>query len=68
MTAIPCPVCNKRVCDSDRSPKIAKLSNSNIDKADIVIKCKNCKSCLAVKISRNAVRIQSNESPPGGSF
>lgn len=52
MTAINCPVCNKRVCDSEKSPKIAKLSNSNADKADIVIKCKNCKTCLSVRIPR----------------
>ncbi len=50
MTKIYCPVCNKRVLDSDRNPQIAKLTQSNEQKADIVIKCSNCKSQLAVKI------------------
>ena len=50
MTKIYCPVCNKRVLDSDRNPQIAKLTQSNEQKADIVIKCNNCKSLLAVKI------------------
>lgn len=53
MNVIYCPVCNKRVCDSDKSPKIAKLSKSNTDKADIVIKCNNCKTCLSIKIPKN---------------
>ena len=50
MTKIYCPVCNKRVLDADRNPQIAKLTQSNEQKADIVIKCNNCKSQLAVKI------------------
>lgn len=67
MTPIHCPVCSKRVCDSNRpSLKIAKLSNSNVDKADIVIKCKNCKTCLAVRVPRNIVRLRSNEPPQSG--
>lgn len=55
MRSISCPICNKRVCDSDKSPKIAKASNSNLNKADLIIKCHNCKSQLAIKIPRRSV-------------
>lgn len=51
MTKIYCPLCGKRICDSNKTPKIAKLSESNQLKADIVLKCNNCKNCLAVKIT-----------------
>ncbi len=50
MTVIKCPVCDKRVCDSNKILRIDKLSNKNENDADVVIKCKNCKSCLAIKI------------------
>ena len=53
MTSIKCPVCEKRVCDSNKSPLVLKLSEKNKDEADIVIKCKNCKSCLAVMLLNN---------------
>lgn len=49
---IKCPVCDKRVCDSDKSPKIEKLSDDNAGDADIVIKCKNCKACLIIRMVR----------------
>ena len=62
MTVIYCPVCNKRVCDSNKRPIIAKLSKSNEQKADIVIKCNNCKNRLAVKIPRNHVGTNGEES------
>lgn len=50
MTVVRCPICDWRVCDSNKSPQIEKLSSINIKKADIVIKCKNCKCCLALKL------------------
>ncbi len=53
MKQIKCPVCEKRACDSNKLLRIAKLSASNSKKADIVIKCKNCKSCLAINIIEN---------------
>ena len=49
-----CPVCNKRACDSNKKLNLSKLSNSNEDNADIVIKCQNCKNILAVNITRQA--------------
>ena len=52
MTVINCPICNKRVCDSDKNPKIAPLSKSNENKADIVIKCHKCKNQLSIRIPR----------------
>ncbi len=53
MTVVKCPVCNKRVCDSDKLLIIDKLSNDNKNNADVVIKCKNCKSCLAIKVNQD---------------
>ena len=52
MTVINCPVCHKRICDSDKNPKIALLSKSNENKADIVIKCLRCKNKLSIRIPR----------------
>ena len=52
MTVINCPVCHKRVCDSDKNLKIAPLSKSNENKADIVIKCDRCKNRLSIRIPR----------------
>ncbi len=52
MTVILCPICHKRVCDSDKDPKIAPLSKSNESKADIVIKCHQCKNQLSIRIPR----------------
>ena len=50
MKQIKCPVCDRRVCDSNISLQIAKLSKNNMNDADIVMKCKNCKSCVAINI------------------
>ncbi len=55
MTVVNCPVCHKRVCDSDKNPKIAKLSKSNEKKSDIVIKCHQCKTCLSIRIPKNEI-------------
>ncbi len=52
MTVINCPVCHKRVCDSDKNPWISPLSKSNENKADIVIKCHQCKNKLSIRIPR----------------
>ena len=52
MTVINCPVCNKRICDSDKNPRIDLLSKSNQNKADIVIKCHRCKNQLSIRIPR----------------
>ena len=54
-------MCEKRVCDSDKRISVAKLSKSNMDKADLVIKCNNCKNALAVKILKNVVGLRVNE-------
>ena len=47
-----CTVCNKRVCDSSKALNIIELSKINADKADIIIKCKNCRNRIAVKVKR----------------
>lgn len=66
MTIIFCPVCKRRVCDSNKPLNIAKLSNSNEEKADISIKCQGCKNSLAVRIIRSAVGIKPSEPPESG--
>ena len=58
MTKYPCPVCNKRACDSNKVLRISKLSKSNESKADVIIKCQNCKNELAVKVSKNTFVIE----------
>ncbi len=52
MTVILCPVCHKRVCDSNKDPQITPLSKSNENKSDIVIKCHQCKNQLSIRIPR----------------
>lgn len=58
MTKYLCPVCHKRACDSNKELRIAKLSKSNENKADVIIKCQNCKNELAVKVSKNTFVIE----------
>ena len=45
-----CPICNKRACDSSKVLNLTMFSKSDAETADVVIKCKNCKSTLAVSI------------------
>lgn len=58
MTKYPCPICNKRACDSNKILSLAKLSKSNECKADVIIKCQNCKNALAVKVNKNSFAIE----------
>ncbi len=58
MIKYPCPVCGKRACDSNKTLRLAKLSKSNETKADVIIKCQNCKNTLAVKITKDAFVIE----------
>ncbi len=55
MIKYPCPICNRRACDSNKYLSLAKLSENNESRADVVIKCQNCKNTLAVKVLANAV-------------
>lgn len=57
MIKYPCPICNKRACDSNKILSLAKLSKNNEDTADIIIKCQNCKNVLAVKVNKNSFMI-----------
>lgn len=54
MTKYPCPICSKRACDSNKVLSLEKLSKSNESKADIIIKCQNCKNSLAVKVKKDS--------------
>lgn len=57
----PCPVCTKRACDSIKALHIYKLSENNKNEADIVIKCHNCKSLLAVMVDRDSMKTASRK-------
>ena len=50
MTKYRCPICNKRACDSNKRLSLARLSASNLDSADVFIKCQSCKNTLAVTV------------------
>ena len=65
MTKYSCPICNKRACDSSKHLLLAKLSKSNENKADIIIKCQNCKNSLAVKVTKDAFVIEQMNSHGG---
>ena len=66
MIVYKCPVCGKRACDSNKILTIAKMSNSNADKADVIIKCQQCKACLSIKVIRNAICRRADEPPQSG--
>ena len=63
MIKYPCPVCNKRACDSEKELHLSKLTNANAEKADVIIKCQNCKNTLAVEVATNTIveNINSNK-------
>ena len=58
MIQYPCPICAKRACDSIKVLNIYKLSKNNENEADIVIKCHNCKSLLAVTVEKDIFTIK----------
>lgn len=58
MTKYQCPICNKRACDSAKSLSLAKLSQSNENQADIIIKCQCCKNTLAVNVTTETFFIE----------
>ena len=58
MTKYQCPVCSKRACDSPKMLSLAKLSQSNENNADIIIKCQCCKSTLAVNVTQELFVIE----------
>lgn len=64
MTKYPCPICNKRVCDSQKILSIKQSSKSNRPKADVLIKCQSCKAELSVKIIKDTFTIEQT-SPRG---
>ena len=51
MTEYPCPVCGRRVCDSYKALILTACHTDKDGKdADVLIKCKGCKSILEIKI------------------
>lgn len=66
MNNISCPLCGWRICDSDKSIKVAKLSKSNKEKADLVVKCSNCKNSISVKVLKGNVNHRVNEPSVNG--
>ena len=65
MTKYQCPICSKRACDSNKHLSLAKLSASNENEADIIIKCQCCKNTLAVNVTQETFIIE-HISPQGG--
>ncbi len=53
MKVVYCPICNKRICDSNKNLKVNKFSESDEVVADMVIKCQKCKNCLSIKVSHD---------------
>lgn len=51
MTKYHCPICKKRTCDSTKYLSLSKLSDSDENKADIIIKCQRCKNTIAVNLT-----------------
>lgn len=58
ITKYQCPICSKRACDSSKHLLLSKLSKSNENKADVIIKCQNCKNALAVKVTKDTFVIE----------
>lgn len=54
MTKYQCPICSKRACDSSKHLLLAKLSQDNENKADVIIKCQSCKNTLAVNVTQES--------------
>lgn len=52
MTKYQCPICSKRACDSNKPLSLAKLSQSNENEADIIIKCQCCKNTIAINVTQ----------------
>jgi hypothetical protein len=51
----PCPICNRRACDSFKPLHLTRLSQSNEKSADVIIKCNNCKTTLAVNVTKGTL-------------
>ncbi len=52
MTKYPCPVCNRRICDSGKKLYLTRSGEENARTADLFIKCQNCKNTIAVEVIR----------------
>lgn len=51
MTEYPCPVCGRRACDSEKALILTACRTEEDGKdADVCIKCKGCKSILAIQV------------------
>ncbi len=51
MIQYPCPICNKRVCDSEKELRLEKQSKVNSTTADVIIKCQNCKNTVVIEVA-----------------
>lgn len=45
-----CPICNKRICDSEKNLRLEKHSEENSATAAVIIKCRNCKNSVAIEV------------------
>lgn len=51
MTKYACPVCHKRICDSEKALSLTQTSAQTTPSADVVIKCRNCKNTISIQVS-----------------
>lgn len=58
MTKYQCPICSKRACDSNKLLSLAKLSQSNENEADIIIKCQCCKNTIAINVTQETFTME----------
>lgn len=50
MKKYPCPICNRRACDSNKELYLEKFNQKDDNFADIVIKCVKCGNQIAVAV------------------
>ena len=43
-----CPICGKRICDSNKMLTLSRLSEENAEDADVALKCHICKKEIAL--------------------
>lgn len=51
MTKYPCPVCHRRICDSEKILYLTQERAEASPAADVVIKCQNCKNTISIQVS-----------------
>lgn len=50
MTKYPCPICGRRICDSEKQLYLTRSGEETARTADLLLKCQNCKNTVAVEV------------------